>query len=154
MDIKERAKQHNSLADTLTLKPICTGLREPLVSWGGFGMARRKHQRHSRLQIPSKGVISRTGNGKVILEGIWKGRGLSKDAPGPQHELLPCVHSADVIWWTAWHPVSSKSCPSPPPRNCREQGEMRKDNSIRVFCHLHGQLNIFKGAPETRKPAF
>lgn len=31
---------------------------------------------------------------------------------------------------------------------------MRKDNSIRVFCHLHGQLHILKGSHETRKPAF
>lgn len=92
-----KREQRNTTAwQTLTLKPICTGWREPLVSWGGFGMA-RKHQRHSRLQIPSKGGISRTGNGKVILEGIWKGRGLSKDITGPEHELSPCVHSTDVI---------------------------------------------------------
>lgn len=43
-------------------------------------------------------MISRIGNGKVILEGIWKGRGLFKDVFGFVYEFLLCVYLIDVIW--------------------------------------------------------
>jgi hypothetical protein len=59
----------------LTENSIYTSLRELLFPWGGFGMARRKHQRCFRLQISSKGTVSRTGNGKITLGRLWKGGG-------------------------------------------------------------------------------
>lgn len=94
----KREQKTQQLGRHTDLKAHLHRLERACCLLGRLWHDQRKHQRRSRLQIPSKGVISRTGNGKVILGGIWKGRGLSKDAPGPAHELSPCVHSTDVIW--------------------------------------------------------